>query len=97
MYAILRGATYDTARLAQASETMTEFQDRHSSQPGYRGNVVVDAGDGRRLTLTIWETENHAAAARSVLEPEVRRLLDPLLTRPSQLVGTGRVTTMDLT
>ncbi|MDQ2875354.1 MAG: hypothetical protein M3Y33_11400 [Actinomycetota bacterium] len=75
---------------------MTEFQDRHSSQPGYRGNIVVDAGDGRRLTLTIWETGNDAAAARSVLEPEVHRLLDPLLTRPSQLVGIGRVTVIDL-
>lgn len=96
MYAILRDSIYDTARLAQASETMTEFQDRHSSQPGYRGSIVVDAGDGRRLTLTIWETENHAAVARSVLEPEVRHLLNPLLTRPSQLVGMGQVTAIDL-
>jgi heme-degrading monooxygenase HmoA len=58
-----------TPESARSSEAMTEFQQLHSSQPGYRGNVVADAGNRRLFILTIWETEADAAAARSVLEP----------------------------
>jgi hypothetical protein len=74
-----------------------EFQVRHASQPGYQGNIVVDAGNGRVLTVTLWETQEHATAARSVLEPEVQRLLRPLMTAPSQVIGTGPVVATDLT
>jgi hypothetical protein len=97
MYAILRDSTYETPESARSSEAMAEFQQLHSSQPGYKGNVVVDAGNGRLFTLTIWETGADAAAARSALETEVRRLLGALMKYPSRLIGTGEVTTFDLT
>ena len=97
MYAILRQTPYDTERLASAEEALAEFQAVHAAQPGYAGNIVVDAGDGQRFTVTMWESENDAAAARAVLEPHVRRLLQPLTVGPSQLLGVGEVVTTDLT
>ncbi|HEX5505306.1 MAG TPA: hypothetical protein VFW96_21995 [Thermomicrobiales bacterium] len=96
MYAIVRESTYDVAKLAQAGAQLAEFQNLHAARPGYRGNVVVDAGEGRRLTVTLWETEDQAAAARAALEPKIRRLLGPLQAGPSRVIGVGGVVATDL-
>jgi hypothetical protein len=39
----------------------------------------VDAGNGSWLTINLWETEKHAAAALPALMPEVQRLLEPMM------------------
>lgn len=97
MYAIVRANTYDPARLAQGRDQLAEFQELHARQPGYRGTLVVDAGDGRWLAVNLWETQEDANAALPALIPVVQRLLEPMMAAPSELIGTGPVVLTDLT
>jgi len=97
MYAIVRDASYDGARLAQGAAQLDEFQAIHARQPGYQGTIVVDIGNGRRITVNLWESEGQATAALPKMVPEVERLLTPLLTAPAQLIGAGPVVISDLT
>jgi hypothetical protein len=46
--------------------------------------------------LNLWESEEDSAAALSVVGPEVGRLLEPLMSHPSELVGAGTVISTDL-
>lgn len=97
MYAIVRDNTYDPAKLAQGGEQLAEFQALHARQPGYRGTIVVDAGNGRWLAVNLWETEEHATAALPAMMPEVQRLIEPMMAGPSHLIGAGPVVLTDLT
>lgn len=96
MYAVLRLNSFDEGKLAGASEKLDAFDEIHSAQPGYVGSVVVDLGGGRRFALNLWESEEHSTAALSVLGPEVGRLLGPLMSGPSELIGVGTVISSDL-
>jgi hypothetical protein len=96
MYAIIRDTTYDPAKLSQGQDRLAEFQAVHARQPGYRGSIVVDAGNGRWLAINLWETEADAAAALPRMVPEVARLIEPMMAGPSQLVGAGPVVLADL-
>ncbi len=96
MYAVVRDNTYDPSKLAQGRERLAEFQAIHARQPGYRGGIVVDAGDGHWLTVNLWESEEQAIAALPALVPEVQRLLEPMMAGPSHLIGTGPVVLTDL-
>ena len=91
MYAILRKANYDTARLAGAAKELEEFQEIHASQPGFRGTMEIDAGAGERFILNLWESEEYAAAALPRMIPVAQRLLEPLMTGRSQLLAEGPV------
>lgn len=95
-YAVLRSTRYDPNALAEASAELQDFQRIHAAQPGYAGNIVIDAGDGTRFTLTLWESEQHAARAREALGPVVQQLLDPLMDEPAQLLAVGNVLASDL-
>lgn len=97
MYAVLRRNSFDAERLAAAEEALREFDALHASQPGYVGSVVVEQPDRRRLVLNLWLSEDHASRALAVLGPEVSRLLGPLMSAPSELVGVGHVIATDLT
>lgn len=96
MYAIVRDATYDTSRLAQGGAQLEEFQAIHAHQPGYAGTIVVDLGNGRRLSVNLWESEAQAQAALPRMVPHVERLVTPLLTAPAELLGSGSVVDTDL-
>lgn len=96
MYAVLRLNSFDPHKLATERERLEEFDKVHAAQPGYVGSVVVDLGQGRRCVLNLWETEEHSKAALSVLAPEVGRLLNPLMSSPSELIGAGTVISSDL-
>ncbi|MGH7603256.1 MAG: hypothetical protein ACRENK_04570 [Gemmatimonadaceae bacterium] len=96
MFAVFRETTYDPDKPKYDSEQFRKFQQAHSARSGYRGTVVADAGDGRFLTLTLWETAEDMDAARVTLGPIVQGLLDPLMTTPAKLLGTGRVVVDDL-
>jgi hypothetical protein len=96
MHAVFREATYAADRPLQESTAFREFQATHARQPGYRGTVVADVGSGRYLTVTLWQTDSDMAAAREALGPVVQRLLDPLMTSPSKLLGTGAVVVSDV-
>jgi len=96
MYAILRRNSFDPAKLAKAEHALAEFQMLHATQPGYAGSIVVDTGDNQRFAVSLWETEQDAQAGQSGLLPHVRRLLEPVMAGPSQLVGVGEVVASDL-
>ena len=95
MYAVVRLNSFDPVKLAD-STSLEQFDQIHRAQPGYVGTVVVDLQAGRRLALNLWESEEHSAAALSVVGPEVGRLLEPLMSQPSELVGAGTVLSTDL-
>src|SRR5690349_1898169 len=97
MFAVVREATYDAAKKAGASEQVEEFARIRAQQPGYRGVVTVDAGDGRTLTIALWETEEQSRAASAMISPEAERLMGPLWTTPSRVIGSGEVIYDDLT
>lgn len=96
MHAVLRLNSFDPAKLATAQDRLEQFEELHSAQPGYVGSLVVDQGEGRRFALNLWESEEHGAAAMSVLGQEVGRLLSPLMNNPSELIGVGTVITSNL-
>jgi hypothetical protein len=95
MYAVVRLNSFDPIKLA-ASPALEQFDQIHRAQPGYVGTIVVDLQAGRRLVLNLWESEEHSTAALSIVGPEVGRLLEPLMTHPSELVGAGTVISTDL-
>ncbi len=97
MYAIVRETIYDPTKLIRGGDRLAEFQALHARQPGYKGSIVVDAGNGRWLTVNLWETEAHAAAALPAMMPAVQRLLEPMMAGPSQFIGGGPVVLADLT
>ena len=97
MFAVVREATYDTEKRASASQQVEEFARIRAQQAGYRGTVTVDAGDGRTLTLALWETEEQQQAASATLAPEAQRLMGPLWTTPARIIGSGEVIHNDLT
>jgi hypothetical protein len=96
MFATVRETTFDPEKVRHGQAQMDEFFALRDRQPGFAGAVVVDAGDGRRLTLSLWESEAQAEAARAVLEPESQRLLDPLATVPGRFLARGPVLRTDL-
>ncbi len=96
MYAVVRELRYDAAKLSGASGQLEEFQRLHASQPGYIGSLSVEAGQGRRVVVNLWQSEAQAFAGRAALEPAVRRLVEPLLAAPAQLLGAGPVVDNDL-
>ncbi len=96
MHAVFRETRYSSGASVVESDAYREFNAIHAAQPGYRGSMVVDAGEGRLLTVTLWETAEAMSAAREALEPVVARLLDPSMTAPAMLLGTGRVVLNDL-
>ncbi|MBA2449204.1 MAG: hypothetical protein H0V51_14385 [Chloroflexi bacterium] len=91
MFAMVREGTSDPEKMARGRGQAEEFQRIRAQQPGYRGSVTVDAGNGRVLIVTLWETQEQAQAARATLEPEAERLLGPLWTAPAQVIASGPV------
>jgi|GEM_PF-1291314 len=96
MYAVVRDNTFDLQKLADGAPQVADFQAAHAEQPGYVGSVVVDAGAGRQVSLTLWRSEDEADAARRALGPVIGRSLQPMMAMPSQLVATGQVIFNDL-
>jgi hypothetical protein len=96
MYAIIRENCFAVdSPLEQISE-FQEFQKAHANVKGYIGSIVVEAGEGRYESITVWASNTDMNAAREALGPVVGRLLEPLMTRPSEVVGAGRVVFQDV-
>ncbi len=96
MYAIARRNTYEPERLVKGRKEMDEFQELHSRQPGYRGSVIIDLGQGVWLTVNIWESQAASSDGQRALVPEVARLLEPMMSKPSEFLGAGRVKFSDI-
>ena len=91
VYAVVRKNTYDRTKLAQGRQLLTEFDEIHARQPGFRGTISIDCGDDSVVVMNLWESEEHARAGLEVLRPVVQRLLVPLLKTESVLIGEGQV------
>ena len=96
MFAVIREATYDTKKKASGSKQVEEFARIRAQQPGYQGVVTVDVGDGRTLTVALWETEEQGQAGSAKITPEAERLMGPLWTTPSRVIGQGEVIHNDI-
>jgi hypothetical protein len=97
MYAIVRESTYDPDALKRGKDRFDEFQALHATQAGYAGTMVVELSAGRWLTVNLWNKEEDARAALPVMVPVVERLLEPMMTAPSEMIGAGPVVLTDLT
>lgn len=96
MFAVVRESTFDADKMRQGQAQIDEFFALRDRQPGYAGSVAVDAGDGRRLTLALWESEAHATAATTALQSEAERLMGPLWTTPPRVIAQGPVSSSNL-
>jgi hypothetical protein len=96
MYAIVRRNTYDQARLARDREKLAEFDRLHAQQPGFRGHLSIDAGDGSTIVVNVWGSKEQALAGLEELRSEVPRLVEPLLASESELIAAGPVVANDL-
>jgi len=96
MYAVFRETTYATDEKIEETEAFKTFQDKHAKQPGYLGTVVTNVGEGRYLTVTLWQSKKNMDDARDALAPIVDDLLNPFMTAPSKLLGTGPIVVNDI-
>ena len=97
MFATVRQTTFDPEKLARGKDQVDEFWRLRAAQPGYRGGLTVDAGDGRAFIISLWETSEHSEVAQTVLEPESQRLMGPLRSEPARILCRGSVSYDDLT
>ncbi len=97
MHAVVRETRYAPDQPIVETKEFREFQKEHADLDGYQGTVVVDVGGGRFITLTIWRTREDMNAARAAMGPVVGRTVEPLMSAPARLLGTGAVVVDDLT
>lgn len=96
MYAVFRETYYPVDINIKETKEFNEFQEKHTEQPGYMGTIVTHVAEGRHLTVTLWETKEDMNNARKALEQIVTKLLNPIMTSPAKLIGTGPVVVNDL-
>ncbi|HEX5353626.1 MAG TPA: hypothetical protein VFW60_06070 [Rhodanobacteraceae bacterium] len=96
MFAVIRDTTYPADKPLGQQPEFKAFQGKHATQPGYRGTVVTHLGNGRHLTVTLWDTAEHMNAAREAIGPAVKTLIEPIMTAPAKLLGTGEVAYTDI-
>ena len=97
MFAVVREATYDAKKRASGGKQLEEFARLRDQQAGYRGTVTVEAGDGRTLSLALWESKEQQEAASAKLAPEAERLMGPLWITSARVLGSGEVSHNGLT
>jgi hypothetical protein len=96
MYAVFRETTYTPDEKMEETEAFKAFQDKHAQQSGYLGTVVTNVGEGHYLTVTLWQSKKNMDDAREALTPVVEDLLNPIMTAPAKLLGTGPVVVNDI-
>jgi hypothetical protein len=96
MHAVVRETSYSPEAPIYKTQQFQEFQKEHANLNGYQGTVLVEVGDGRFLTLTLWQTAEDMIAAREAMGPVVERTVNPLMTSRAKLLGTGPVVFDDL-
>ena len=97
MYAVIRESTIRPGAQDQLNAGRNEFAALRAQQQGYKGSVVIDAGNGRMLTISLWESEQSEQAARATLQPEAERLMTPHLTASPRVTAQGQVVSNELT
>ena len=97
MYAVVRESTIRPGAEDQLNAGRNEFAALRAQQQGYKGSVVIDTGNGRMLTIGLWESEQSEQAARATLQPAAERLMTPHLAAPPQVTAQGQVVANELT
>ena len=96
MYAAVVEASYRPGHEAGEREHKQTLE-LLAAQSGYRGALLLDAGEGRHLAVSIWESA--AARQAAAADPAIRRLLaerDERQATPRRLVAAGTVMASDL-
>jgi len=96
MRAVVRETTYPVDTPLADRPEFKAFQDTHATQPGYLGTIVTHLGNGRHITVTLWDTADHMNAARDAIGPAVKTLIEPIMSAPTRLLGTGEVAYADI-
>jgi hypothetical protein len=91
------GGIVDAIDARVAAPEYAGFCALRARQPGHRGDLDADAGEGRTLHLVLWESLAAHDAAQPVLVPAWSRLVRPLLAGPMSRLGAGEVTLNTLT
>ncbi len=86
MYALIREATLRPEAQERYRAARAEFDAFHEQFAGYRGGVVLDAGEGRRITVALWESEEAYQAAAPAIRPQAERLITPHLQAASRVM-----------
>ena len=94
-YAIIRESTVQPEATKGYDAASAEFVTILAQQPGYRGTMAVNAGDGRRARVVLWEDEAASTASSLVMPAHSERLLQPHRTGPSTIVYQGSVVSDD--
>jgi hypothetical protein len=97
MYAAIRESQLRDGVGQPNQAARTEFAALRHQQPGHRGSLSIDIGNGRILTIGLWDSQEAADAASPILRPEMERLLLPELTGPPEITAQGTVLGNDLT
>lgn len=96
MHAVVRETHYAPGLPVHTTPEFLAFQQAHAGLSGYLGTAVVEAGEGRYLTVTLWRGAEDMHAARKVMGPVVEDTLNPLMSSPASLLATGPVVFTDL-
>jgi hypothetical protein len=70
-----------------ASRAVEEFAPTLRDQPGFQGYWVVDAGGGILATITVFDTEEEAAASTAAAATWVQDNLPNLVPNPPQVTA----------
>src|SRR5690242_15163794 len=96
MHAVIRETAYPPAAPLAERPEFKSFQEKHAALPGYPGTIVTHIGNGRHITVTLWNTAEHMNAARETIGPAVKALIEPIMTAPAKLLGAGEVACADV-
>lgn len=77
----------DTAGVARRA--LQEFAPTLNERPGFMGYCVIDGGDGVLATITVFDTEEHAAESTEAAAAWVSENMPELAENPPQ-VTSGR-------
>jgi hypothetical protein len=91
MYATVRETFYDPRQLGGGRAQLEAFAAVRARLPGFVGSLAVAAGDGRVVTLVLWESEARASAALALLAPEARRVFGATRAPPARVIAQGPV------
>jgi hypothetical protein len=76
--------TVDAANADKLRQAIEEYLiPAAQTAQGYRGFLVLDQGDGKRVGLVLFDSAQEAKAAQSIIGPVAGQRIYPLLSSPS--------------
>ena len=97
MYALVREAILQPGARERYLAARPAFDAFHAQCAGYQGGVVLDAGEGRLITIAFWESEQAYQAAAPAIRAQAAQLINPHLQGASRVIYQGPVVADHLT